>query len=82
MLCELALVAGIITVSYHRYNIDKIKYGKCANKFAYDYYLFKSVFRIVVEKKLVELKRITEIVVLMEKIEEISGIDLDFVELL
>ena len=24
MLCELALVAGIITVSYHRYNIDKI----------------------------------------------------------
>ena len=65
-----------------RYSIDKTKYGKCENKFAYDYYLFKSVFRIVVEKKLVELKRITEIVILMEKIEEISGINLDFVELL
>lgn len=54
---------------------------KMINKFTYDYYLFKSVFRIVIEKKLIEIKRMTEIVVLLEKIEKLSGIKYDFLEL-
>ena len=60
---------------------DRELHEKMINKFTYDYYLFKSVFRIVIEKKLIEIKRMTEIVVLLEKIEKLSGIKYDFLEL-
>lgn len=60
---------------------DRELHEKMINKFTYDYYLFKSVFRVVIEKKLIEIKRMTEIVVLLEKIEKLSGIKYDFLEL-